>query len=85
MITLKKTYGNGLTRTIRVNSLTVFLKEDTAIVDTVDDGQIVICREDWPDVWAQLVKKDMYVQAKQTAEDEAAQAAIADPVAETVA
>ena len=42
--------------------------EDSAIINTVDDGDMVIHRADWPDVWDNFIKKAMYQDAKAIAD-----------------
>lgn len=55
MITLQKNYANGATRTITVTAVLATDTADTVILETAEDGHIVVCRSDDAALWQQLV------------------------------
>lgn len=56
MITLTHTYpNNGYTRSLTVLSATLGDDADTAIINTADEGSIVISLHDTPGLYSQLI------------------------------
>ncbi len=55
MIQITKTYPNAVERVIGIVAVNVADDADTVIIDTTEDGQMVVCKHDDPHVWQQLV------------------------------
>lgn len=68
MIAVKKTYANGHERTLTIISIEKTPQEDSAVVQTVESGAVVISRMDWPEVWAQFDKRPEFAAAKAMAD-----------------
>lgn len=55
MTQITKTYSNAVERVIGVVAVEATDDADTVIIDTTEDGQMVVCRHDDLYVWQQLV------------------------------
>lgn len=51
---ITKTYSNGVARAFDVISVNATDDEDTVIVDTLGDGQLIVCKHDNMQMWQQL-------------------------------
>lgn len=53
------TYPNALARTLTVVSVAATEDPDSVIVETADDGPVMVCRLDNEGLWQQLVALDL--------------------------
>lgn len=51
---ITKLYPNAVERVISVLSVTVTDDSNTVAVNTSEDGQMMVCRHDSPEMWQQL-------------------------------
>lgn len=55
MMTIQKTYPNGFQRTFTVTHVTDMGDGRSVILDTAEDGAVIVCADDQPDLWSQIL------------------------------